>query len=100
MAQDGTIEQLRPAIKAGDSAAYRQLVHRLSESLYIYATMVTRDRDEAEDVVQRTFIELYRGRARLRNTSASGSLSTYCFRIATNLARKSLRAKALLTPTR
>jgi RNA polymerase sigma-70 factor (ECF subfamily) len=72
----------------GDSAAFRQLVEATSERLYRLAFHLMRDQDEADDVVQETFIRAWQRRGDLRDPSA---VVPWLSRIARNAARDRLR---------
>lgn len=52
--------------QAGDPVLVRSLVETLSPRLLGYAINLTGDRDEAEDLLQETWIQAYRGRASFR----------------------------------
>jgi RNA polymerase sigma factor (sigma-70 family) len=54
------------AAQAGDRAAYAALIARYRETVFAYAFARLRDREEAEDVAQETFVRAYLGLGRLR----------------------------------
>lgn len=72
----------------GDAGAFRQLIDATHERLYRLAYHLMRDRDEAEDVVQETFIRAWQRRGDLRDPSA---VVPWLSRIARNAARDRLR---------
>ncbi|MEZ5992033.1 MAG: sigma-70 family RNA polymerase sigma factor [Planctomycetota bacterium] len=84
------LEQLRKALREGDNSAFRQVVRELTEPLYRYVRPQVGA--SAEDVVQQTFIRLWKHRKRLKT---QGSLRTYLYFIATNLVRDTQRREAL-----
>ena len=50
------------AYASGDAAAFEQIYRRASPSLYSYLLRLTRDRPRAEDLLQITFVKMYRAR--------------------------------------
>ena len=71
------IELLRLAREA-DPTAFRSLIRRHDRYLYRIARSVLLDDEEAEDVVQETFIRAF---ARLVDFRGDASLSTCAYRI-------------------
>ena len=69
---------------AGDATAFDEIVGRHREKIIAVTFALLRNRADAEDIVQDTFIRAYRGLARFRGDS---SLATWLHRIALNLAR-------------
>ncbi|MBE7492067.1 MAG: sigma-70 family RNA polymerase sigma factor [Planctomycetes bacterium] len=101
-----SVPAMVPALRRGDTEAYRQLVRIMGEPLLRYAHSITGRADLAEDVVQDAFLRIYRLRGKLRLESEFRGL---CFRITRNLARNALRdhnlrrrreQEAAMTPTR
>jgi RNA polymerase sigma-70 factor (ECF subfamily) len=68
---------------AGDSEAFRVLVDRYSRKIFRLAYRMTRNEQDAEDVVQETFLRAYR---RLKQFESRSSFGTWIFRIAVNSA--------------
>lgn len=67
----------------GDVAAFEKLVTRYQNKLIGFtARMTNGDRDEAEDIVQETFIKAFRS---LDGFRGQASFSTWIYKIATNL---------------
>ncbi len=60
-------DTLLPAIRAGDDAAFDQLVARLQRPLYAFAWRYLHQNEDAEDVVVETFVRLFHHRQRLRD---------------------------------
>ncbi|MEX1025834.1 MAG: RNA polymerase sigma factor [Planctomycetota bacterium] len=56
--------------RAGDLAAYDDLVRAFYASLLATATHLVGNREDAEDLVQDTFVDVHRGLERLRDTTA------------------------------
>jgi RNA polymerase sigma-70 factor, ECF subfamily len=68
-------------VLAGDRDAFRVVVERHSRSLFRLAYRMTGNEQDAEDVVQETFLRAYR---RLNKFEARSSFSTWLYRIAVN----------------
>ncbi|HLY60704.1 MAG TPA: RNA polymerase sigma factor [Terriglobia bacterium] len=68
-------------VLAGDRDAFRVVVERHSQSLFRLAYRMTGNEQDAEDVVQETFMRAYR---RLNKFEARSSFSTWLYRIAVN----------------
>jgi RNA polymerase sigma-70 factor (ECF subfamily) len=69
---------------AGDDGAFNEIVGRHREKVFAIALGVLRDRADAEEIAQDTFIRAYRGLAKFRGDS---SLVTWLHRVTINLAR-------------
>jgi len=85
-AQDET--RLLEALRSGDRAAFAHLVESYETQVYNLALKLLQDEDEAEDVLQETFLSAYRGLATFEGRS---KLSTWIYRIATNASLMRLR---------
>ena len=68
---------------AGDTEAFRVLVERYSRKVFRLAYRMTQNEQDAEDVVQETFLRAYR---RLKQFESRSSFGTWIFRIAANAA--------------
>lgn len=87
-ASDGDLAAIAARARAGERAALRQLVEKSAPRIYRLALRVVGDPDEADDVVQETYIRAWERIDELRDPSAvMGWLS----RIARNAARDRLR---------
>lgn len=51
--------ELIDLLKSGDQTAYTQIYDRYQGLLFVYACKITRDEDEAEDIVQEVFFYLW-----------------------------------------
>ncbi|MCA1961346.1 MAG: sigma-70 family RNA polymerase sigma factor [Desulfomonile sp.] len=81
----------RTAIKkvlAGDFGAFEALVEKYQGRIYRHLRKMVKDNHVAEDLLQETFLNAYRG---LRKFEGGSSFSTWLFRIATNNALMFLR---------
>jgi RNA polymerase sigma-70 factor (ECF subfamily) len=86
--------ELVQALKAGNQAAYSELVERYSSTVYNLALRMMGDRHEAEEVLQETFISAFRAIDRFEGRS---QLGTWLYRIAYNAALMRLRKRRLPT---
>jgi len=77
-------------LKAGDQAAYAQLVEEQAARIYRLALRMMGNEADAEDVLQETFLSAFRS---IDSFEERSSLSTWLYRIATNAALMRLRRK-------
>src|SRR5277367_1117337 len=77
-------------VKAGDGDAYRALVDRHSRSVFRLAYRMTGNEQDAEDVVQETFLRAYK---QLHRYEARASFGTWLYRIASNYSLDLVRSK-------
>lgn len=105
-ARDSTIEQALPVmletdpsvsdgaivarIRGGDSDAYRLLVERHGRSVFRLAYRMTGNEQDAEDVVQETFLRAYKQLARFEDRASFG---TWVYRIAANYSLDLIRSR-------
>ena len=68
-------------VLAGDRDAFRLLVERHSRSIFRVAYRMTGDRQDAEEIVQETFLRAYKS---LDKFELRSNLSTWLYRIAVN----------------
>jgi len=68
----------------GDETAFVEIMERYHSKIFAVALSLLRNRADAEEIAQDTFIRAHRGLARFRGDS---SLATWLHRIAVNLAR-------------
>jgi RNA polymerase sigma-70 factor (ECF subfamily) len=76
--------------RGGDQEAFRVLVERHSRSLFRLAFRMTGRAEDAEDIVQETFIRAYK---QLSRFEARANVSTWLYRIAFNCSVDFLRAR-------
>jgi RNA polymerase sigma-70 factor (ECF subfamily) len=76
--------------RAGDPDAYRLLVERHSRSLFRLAFRMTGNQQDAEDIVQETFLRAYR---QLERFDERAAWSTWLYRIASNCSLDLLRSR-------
>lgn len=73
--------KLIAASKAGDKRAFGRLVKKYEKTVYSFAFKICRDKEKADEAMQETFINAYRG---LSSFSGKSKLSTWLYRIVTN----------------
>jgi RNA polymerase sigma-70 factor, ECF subfamily len=78
------------ALKAGDRAEFASLVETYSTQIYRLALKILNDAQDAEDVLQETFIKALRS---LPSFEGRSSLSTWLYRIAVNEALMLVRKR-------
>ena len=78
------------ALRAGDRGEFSRLVDAYSGRLYRLALKMLNHPQDAEDVLQETFIKAFR---HIKNFDGRSSISTWLYRIATNEALMVLRRK-------
>src|SRR4030065_2313359 len=69
-----------PALQKGDPEEFSRLVNAYSSKIYRLAIKMLTQQQDAEDVLQETFLKAYRG---LKSFDGRSKLSTWLFRIGT-----------------
>ncbi|MGH9161943.1 MAG: RNA polymerase sigma factor [Vicinamibacteraceae bacterium] len=92
---EATEAALLARARAGDSDAFGELVKRHSRGVFAVAFRVTGNEQDAEDVVQETFIKAYRQLGRFEERAR---FSTWLTRIAANCAVDFLRSRSHRDP--
>ena len=75
-------------LRAGDLAAFEELVDHFERPVYALCFRLLGDAEEARDAAQETFLKVYRGLGRFRGESG---LKTWIYRIAINQAMNQKR---------
>lgn len=78
------------ALVAGDPEEFSRLVDTYSGKIYRLAIKMLNQQQDAEDILQETFLKAYKG---LKSFDGRSKLSTWLFRIATNEALMMIRRK-------
>lgn len=78
------------ALKAGDREAFARLVDETSGQIYRVVLQILGDDQDAEDVLQETYIKAFRA---LPDFEGRSSLTTWLYRIATNEALMVVRKR-------
>lgn len=84
-------EALLARFAGGDAMAADLLLGRLAPRLFAFATRMTGDRAEAEDIVQEAMLRLWRIAAQWRTGEAK--VSTWLYRVTANLCTDRLRRR-------
>ncbi len=77
-------------IRAGNADAYRVLVERHSRSVFRLAFRMTGNQQDAEDLVQETFLRAFR---QIRKYDGRAGFGTWLYRIAANCSLDLIRAR-------
>jgi RNA polymerase sigma-70 factor (ECF subfamily) len=78
-------------VKAGDAAAFEELVERYKNRLLTVLEHLVGHREQAEDLAQEVFLRVFRARERYE---PGAKFSTWLFTIANNVASNALRSKS------
>jgi RNA polymerase sigma-70 factor (ECF subfamily) len=76
--------------RSGDNEAFRLLVEQHSRAVFRLAYRMTGNEEDAEDIVQETFLKAYR---QINRFDARASFSTWLYRIASNCSLDLLRKR-------
>ena len=79
------------AVRAGDEAAFGRLADRHRRELHVHCYRMLGSFDEAEDLVQETFLRAWRGRT---GFAGGPGLRPWLYKIATNACLDALRRRA------
>ncbi len=74
-------EHLIQLVKEGNTMGFDDLYHKYSARIYSAIFRITRDEHEAEDLLQDTFVKVYKG---LKKFKFKSSFYTWLYRIAIN----------------
>jgi RNA polymerase sigma-70 factor (ECF subfamily) len=85
-------QTLVEALQAGDTAALEALMERYTDRVYRVAYGITRNAEDAEEVVQDVFLTVFR---KINAFERRATLGTWMYRIATNAALNQRRGKRL-----
>lgn len=85
-----TDEELIARFQDGDVYAFEQIVHRYKDPLINFIYHYLGDRIDAEDVIQETFLRVFKNKHLYRNIA---KFSTWIYTIASNLAKTELRRR-------
>lgn len=83
------------AVLRGDRQAFEQLVRQESPRLFRILVRILHDEDEAQSVMQETFLQAFK---RLPTFRGESKLTTWLYAIGINLARAALRKARRLQP--
>lgn len=83
-------EELIERFQKGDIRAFEQIVQRYKDQLLNFVFRFLGNQEQAEDILQETFLRVYRNRHAYRRVA---KFSTWIYTIAGNLARTELRKR-------
>lgn len=83
-------KKLMKMAQDGDSAAFGKLAHKYKDRLYNFIYRMIPEEQEAQDILQETFLRAYKERKRYQPDFA---FSTWLYTIATNLVRSEYRKR-------
>jgi RNA polymerase sigma-70 factor (ECF subfamily) len=89
-----TDRQLVEQVRRGERAAFRTLVERYQQRVFAVALGLLRNRDDAKDICQETFLRVHRG---IESFDGDSQLFTWIYRIAYNLCIDHLRRRRFET---
>jgi RNA polymerase sigma-70 factor (ECF subfamily) len=84
------IAELVERFKAGDERAFDELLRRYEKRIYAHAYYMLGDHDEADEILQETFVRVIKNLSRLR---ADANFTSFVFTIATNLCIDAIRRR-------
>jgi RNA polymerase sigma-70 factor (ECF subfamily) len=85
---DFSDQTLLEKVRAGDYQAFEALVNRYEGKVYRLSMRMLRNQEDAEDALQETFLQVYRG---LKGFEGRSTFSTWLFRLATNVCLMKIR---------
>jgi RNA polymerase sigma-70 factor (ECF subfamily) len=85
-------EELMALFQKGDASAFSSLVRKHKDGLTNFVLRFVGERDDADDVVQETFVRVFRKK---HSFTPGAMFSTWLYTIAANLSRTRLRRLAL-----
>lgn len=89
-----TDHELVVLARSGSEKAYRELLDRYQRPVFSLVYRMVRDREQAEDLAQETFIKVFN---HLERYNPKYKFSSWIFKIASNLAIDQLRKKEPVT---
>jgi RNA polymerase sigma-70 factor (family 1) len=85
-------QQLLLMIANGNEAAFRQIYDGYGNRLFLYVLRLTRSKEQAEDILQNTFLKIWLRRDTLKDIT---DFSAYLFRMAQNSVITAIQRTAL-----
>lgn len=85
-----TIAQLIQDAGKGNKQAFETIVHQYSSFVYRVSYRIVMDKEEAQDIVQETFIRLWKN---LEKFNSEKKFTTWLYKITTNLCLDYLKSK-------
>lgn len=88
--EDGNDGHLVTKAKRGDAEAFAELARRCQEKIYYTILALTKNQQDASDLVQEAFMQAFKS---LRSFKQRSSFTTWIYRIAVNLTLNFLKRK-------
>jgi RNA polymerase sigma factor (sigma-70 family) len=85
-----TEQELIKGLQSGDEAAFKYLVDNYQDRVYNTALGILQNAEDAEDVAQEVFIQVYKS---IHHFKGESKLSTWLYRIATTRALDQIRSR-------
>jgi RNA polymerase sigma-70 factor (ECF subfamily) len=82
--------ELIQQLQSGNPEAFRKLVEQYESKVYNLVLKILRSREDAEDVLQETFLSIY---TQIQKFDGRSGLYTWVYRIATNFALMKIRSR-------
>ncbi|CAN5651684.1 MAG: sigma-70 family RNA polymerase sigma factor [Gemmatimonadota bacterium] len=92
--KEATDQDLVTRARAGSERAYRELLERYQRPVFSLIYRMVRDREQAEDLSQETFVKVFN---HLDKYDPKYKFSSWIFKISSNLSIDALRKKELAT---
>lgn len=83
-------KELVTKFKAGDKAAFEELFHRYKEKAFHLAMRISRNTEDAEEIIQETFMNVYR---KIDSFEEKSAFASWLYRITANSAFMKLRTR-------
>ncbi len=93
--QDGGLDAAIGKAKAGDLAAFEDLIRRHERLVLMTALRLTNNREDAQDAAQQVFLRLYRFLGQFRG---EGEFAPWLYRMTVNVCRDVNRRKRPMAP--
>lgn len=90
MPEEITDKELIEAFKKGDEKAYEELVSRYTDRAYSLASRMTRNSEDAEEVLQDVFVTVFR---KIHSFEGKSSFSSWLYRITVNASLMKIRKR-------
>jgi len=90
MSEEKTDTQLIDEFKAGDQDSFELLINRYAEKAYNLASRLTRNQEDAEEVLQDVFVTVYR---KIHGFEGKSSFSSWLYRVTVNAGLMKIRKR-------
>jgi RNA polymerase sigma-70 factor (ECF subfamily) len=90
MSEEKTDLELIEAFKSGDQRAYEEIVSRYTDRAFALASRMTRNQEDAEEVLQDVFVTVYR---KIGGFEGKSSFSSWLYRVTVNASLMKIRKR-------